>query len=277
MLGFFLFLLKVLGIIILCILALVLLILLLVFFAPIRYTSEGSRYNDDLKVTAKITYLNPIVRVKACYPNDEIICVKILGITVFSSKSKEKPIVKQNENNKKETKTAGHTSKTCKKVEQTCEKQSVVNQKEGNGSVSQEQNKTREEVNVDSQENIQKNGALDRISYYISLYTENKELIIDVFKTILKSLKTILPRKCKINITFGTGQADTTGFIYGAYCSLKDFLPGDICMEPVWIESCAEGEYYLKGKIRIIHFLVAVIRIIANKKVRLLIKKLRRL
>ena len=103
MLGIILFILKVLGIIVLCALGLVFLILLLVLFAPIRYSSEGSKYADNLNVKALVTYLNPIIRVKISYPDKTIVKVRILGITVFPAKSKEKTSDGQKEEKAKET------------------------------------------------------------------------------------------------------------------------------------------------------------------------------
>ena len=76
MLGSILFILKVLGIIVLCVFGLVFLILLLVLFAPFRYSSEGSKYADNLQVKALVTYLNPIVRVKISYPDETIVKVR---------------------------------------------------------------------------------------------------------------------------------------------------------------------------------------------------------
>ena len=100
--------------------------------------------------------------------------------------------------------------------------------------------------------------------------------ILEVIKIVFRALKTIMPRKCRIKAVYGAGEADKTGFIYAAYCALEAYLPGKVTFEPVWTEKFAEGEFELKGKIRIIHFLVAGIKIIANPRVRLLIKKIRR-
>ena len=264
MLGIILLILKILGIIVLCVLGLILLILLLVFFAPIKYSSEGCKYVDKLQVNALVTYLNPIVRVEVRFPDETIVKVKIFGVTVFPAKLREKASDEQKEISKKTGKSgfAEESSATVDKSSKP-EKNNVFSGKIAEPSDEQKQDST-------------KNSTLSTIGYYASLFQENKELILEVLKTILKALKTILPRKCKVHVVFGTGQADVTGFIYGAYCSLKDSLPGEIEFEPIWTEAYVEGEYILKGKIRIIHFIVAVIKIIANKKVRLLIKKLRR-
>ena len=114
------------------------------------------------------------------------------------------------------------------------------------------------------------------IGLYLTLLAENKGLISDVLRIVLNALKTVFPRKCYLKVIGGTGQADTTGFIYAAYCGLYEYLPGEVIFEPVWLEAGFEGEYSVKGKVRFIHFLTAVIKIISNKKVRLLYRKLRR-
>ena len=281
MLGIILFILKVLGIIVLCALGLIFLILLLVLFAPIRYSSEGSKYVDNLQVKALVTYLNPIVRVKISYPDEAIVKVRILGITVFPVKPKEKTSDGQKEEKAKETREQrlpDEASETIDRMEKRGSESNFEDRTDsGTGEGTEKPENQKSKTSEDKQEQDRsKSSTLDTVGYYASLFKENKELILDVLKTILKAFKTILPRKCRINVVCGTGQADTTGYIYAAYCSLKEYLPGEIYFEPVWTEPHIEGEFFVKGKIRIIHFLVAVIKIIANKKVRLLIKKLRR-
>ncbi len=250
-----------------CILALVVVFLLIVFFAPVKYMSQGRKYEDGLNIQALVTYLNPIVRVEVHYPDETIVKVKILFFTIYP----RKPKVKDDE--QKETKNESVAEKPKKQADEgTGKHQKTVKPVDEPKRDKQEC----EATEIEPEQNSSKDSALDTVGYYVSLLKENKELILDVLKIILGAVKTILPRKCNINAVFGTGQADTTGFIYGAYCSLREYLPGEIILEPVWTESHIEGEYCIKGKIRLIHFLVAVIKIIANKKVRLLIKKLRR-
>lgn len=279
MLGIILFILKVLGIIILCALGLIFLILLLVLLAPIRYKCEGRKLGEDLCAKALITYLNPIVRVQVNYPDETICRVKIGGVTVLGRKSKDKKSdVQENSEKTEEPRLTGKASETIdrdeKKVSESNFEDRTVS---GTGKDTEKPKSQKSKTSEDKQEQDRsKSSMLDTVGYYASLFKENKELILDVLKTILKAFKTILPHKCRINVVCGTGQADTTGYIYAAYCSLKDVLPGEIYLEPVWTKPHIEGEFFVKGKIRIIHFLVAVIKIIANKKVRLLIKKLRR-
>lgn len=327
MLGIILFILKLLGILLLVILGLILLILALVLFAPIKYSGAGSKHGEDLRILALITYLNPVVRVTAQYPDAHIVKVKICGFTVFSTgeddESRVESAGEERVHAKAETKEKEKYSFEDNSIaEQKCQhqgsKESSEAEKEGNtqsGSVitagepiistddcleraemdekvcdsgtsktesaEQLQDNSEEKPSSDSSETGKnedgtKDNVLDTVGYYASLLQENKGLVLNVLKTILKALKTVLPRKCRINAVFGTGEADKTGFIYAAYCALEDYLPGEIIFEPVWTEKFAEGEFVLKGKVRLIHFLVAAIKIIANKNVRLLIKKIRR-
>ena len=308
MLSVMLFVLKLVGIILLVLLSLVLLILGLVLFAPIKYKGSGSKYGENLQVQALVTYLNPIVRVLVQYPGAHIVQVKICGFVIFKTgdeTEEEKPdesipkTIKEKETPSSENNTV---------VEQECRQQEIVQEKSstqpssisnaGEQSVSHDvcveekagttktattegETATAKEVHdahsvVAEQTDLPKDSVVDTIGYYYSLFQENKDLILEVIKIVFRALKTIMPRKCRIKAVYGAGEADKTGFIYAAYCALEVYLPGKVTFEPVWTEKFAEGEFELKGKIRIIHFLVAAIKIIANPRVSLLIKKIRR-
>ncbi len=114
------------------------------------------------------------------------------------------------------------------------------------------------------------------IDYYRNLWQDNKDLITDVFHTAINAVATVLPKDMHAKVIYGTGMADITGFIYAAYCALQSCLPKDIHVEPVWTEKYLEGEYKLHGKIRLFPLVVALIKIISDKNVRILYKKLRR-
>lgn len=300
MLSIILLILKVLGILLLVILSIVFLILALVLFAPIRYCGKGSKYCDGLLVQARVTYLNPIVRVFVEYPGAHIVQVKICGFTVFKTgkaseeEEQHEKTKESTKDDKKEKTKPSHENNTA--AEQECQHQGgkESSQAKEEGSPQQSSISTAREQKTESTQSITsessdashsdgqkeqdttKDSVLDTVGYYASLFQENKGLILEVLKTVLRALKTILPRKCRIKAVFGTGEADKTGFIYAAYCALEGYLPGEIILEPVWTEKFLEGEFELKGKIRFIHFLVATVKIIANRRVRLLIKKIRR-
>ncbi len=272
MLGIILFILKIIGIIVLVVLGLVLLVLLLVFFAPFKYKSSGYKQEEDLKVQALITYLNPLVRILINYPEEYIVRVKVLGFTVYTVKS-----------TKEETKSQVLDVNTSK--EHSEEQTDISDADTSKDHV--EETLADSTADISSGEKIQTDSSkkpskkqkhtFDKIRAYASLLAENKDLLLDVLKTVINALKTILPGKCYINFTFGTGQADTTGYIYAVYCALLDFLPAktEIILEPVWVEKWSSGEYFIKGKIRLIHFLIAIIKIITDSNVRKLYKEIR--
>lgn len=303
MLSIILFVLKLIGIILLILLNLLLLILGLVLFAPIKYKGSGVKDSETLKVYAWITYLNPIIRVLIQYPGLHIVQVKICGFVVFKTgktseeeekdeniqeTTKEKEIPSFKNNSVVEQECRQEQSKQENANPQQCSSDSAREQTVSTDYSAEEKNGTAKEETTAAEESSEslsgsneqsspsKDNIFDTARYYISLFQENKGLILDVLKIVFRALQTILPRKCRVKAVFGTGEADKTGFIYAAYCALEGYLPGEVTFEPVWTEKFAEGEFEVTGKIRIIHFVAAVIKIIANPKVRLLIKKIRR-
>lgn len=264
-------------------------LLVLVFFAPIRYRSVGSKFGDECDIRAWITYLNPLVRVLIHYPDEMIVRVKVFGFTVYKMSADEETAPgKEVSENPKGRVPEESKSKATEKAEDNLSEKSedkVTERREDKILEEPDRKRTKaaeqktEDVDAkqsSEEQNPAKNSALDTATYYTSLLAENRTLILDILKTVLKACKTILPGKCFARAVYGTGQADITGFIYGAYCSVREYLPGEIYLEPVWTETCLEGEYSLKGKIRLIHFLVAIIKIVADKNCRLLWKRLRR-
>lgn len=303
MLGVMLFVLKLVGIILLVLFSLVLLIFGLVLFAPIKYKGSGMKYGENLQIQAWVIYLNPIIRILVQYPDEHIVQVKICGFVVFKTgdeSEKEEPDEKISKTTK-EKENSYFENNTI--VKQECRSQEIIQEKSdpqpgcidnsGEQSVLHDVNlerktesienetATNREVNQTQSDTLEqtdssKDSVFDTIRYYYSLFQENKGLVLEVINIIFRALKTIMPRKCRVKVVYGAGEADKTGFVYAAYCALKEYFPGKVIFEPVWTEKFAEGEFELKGKIRIIHFLIAVIKIIANRRVRLLIKKIRR-
>lgn len=118
---------------------------------------------------------------------------------------------------------------------------------------------------------------LSKITEYLKIASDYREQLIEVLKLICKAIVSILPKECNAEITFGTGQADSTGYICALYYAVENVLPKQfvICFEPVWLEKCLEGKLYLKGKVRFIFILIAIIKIIFNKEIRRFYKLIR--
>lgn len=223
---------------ILFLLCLCLLLLCLLLFIPFRYTSDGYKNADTYLVRAKLTYLRPLLSVKFLLPTkQDKVTVKIFGIT-WKSKFKTDKLREDARDVRANDEASKKTPKAKKKKRKT--------------------------------------SFIKDIEYYVDLWQNNKELILDVMRTICNAIVPILPKDIEARVVFGTGMADVTGFIYAAYCVLETYLPEGVSVTPLWIEKHFEGEYKLRGKIRLFPLLVAIIKILSNKNVRILYNKLRR-
>lgn len=206
-------------------------------FVPFRYASDGYKNSEGYQVHARLTFLLPLLSIKLSMPSEQkMVVTKVFGIPLKGKQSRKQQ--KEIAEDAKDTEPNKEKTKSKKKK--------------------------------------RKVSFVKDIEYYVQLWQDDKELILDVFQTIVKALATILPNHVNARVIFGTGMADVTGFIYAFYCALESYLPGDVSVEPVWIEKHLEGEYKLRGKIRLFPLLVAFIKIISNQNVRILYKKLRR-
>lgn len=81
-----LFILKILGILLLVILGLFLALVLCILFAPVRYRVEGSFYGRP-KGAVKVSWLWPLLSVRASYETELEASIRILGIPLFRKMS----------------------------------------------------------------------------------------------------------------------------------------------------------------------------------------------
>ncbi|MCD8069051.1 MAG: hypothetical protein LUE87_09225 [Lachnospiraceae bacterium] len=299
--------LKIIGIFLLVILGLVLLILCLVLFVPVKYRAKGAKHPEEMGVSAFISYLRPLVRVRVSYPAEQIVSVKILWFDLLKPREetkggmrKEKAAGKKTDRDKKETfseessdqqknpevKNVGESNTGRKEpVEMNPERdQSSQNREERDTSKrekaeekSDKKAKKKTDKKAPDSEEASSEKAENKIVAIAALLWQYKEMYPDVLGKVFRALKTILPRKCNIHLIFGTGAPETTGYLYAAYCALGEYLPGTIEFEPVWMESYLDVEFELGGKIRLIHFVTAAVKIIADKRVRHFISEIRRI
>ena len=221
---------------ILFLLCICVLILCLILFVPFRYASDGYKHSDAYLVRAKLTYLWPLLSVRVLLPPEQ----DTVNIKIGGIKWKPKtPKEDSQDGTEADSKEPTNKQPRFKKKKR-------------------------------------KKGFIKDIEYYVELWQNNKELILDVLRTVGTALATVLPKDIEARVVFGTGMADVTGFIYAVYCVLESYLPEGVSVTPLWIEKHLEGEYKLRGKIRLFPLIVALIRIVSNQNVRILYKKLRR-
>lgn len=105
------------------------------------------------------------------------------------------------------------------------------------------------------------------------LQREDSKLAIRQIKTILfKALKKILPNKLKLRFKFGFEDPSTTGKILGMSSMFYGIYGENVEIEPDFDNVVLEGEYNLNGKIRLIHIVVAALKIYTNKWLKRFIK-----
>ncbi|MCD8325987.1 MAG: hypothetical protein LUC90_04690 [Lachnospiraceae bacterium] len=367
MITFLLTILKIIGVILLVLLGLILLVLCLVLFAPVKYRAKGAKHPEEMYVSAFISYLRPLVRVRVSYPGDPVLSVKVLWFDLLKpreekkdsrgrpakKKAKKKPSAKKTDQKQRNEKKASAEKKSAsasaemsantkskivystetfrgedeavsrEKAEKSASQEKAEKEKSASQEKAAKEKATSHEKEAKdtaaSQETDEKEKATyhekaekekaasprdtkeksssgesknkrpaddfddsddkaeNRLVKIAAFLWQYKEMYPDVLGKVFRALKTVLPRKCNIHLIFGTGSPETTGYLYGAYCALGEYLPGTVEFEPVWMESYLDVDFELSGKIRVIHFVTAAVKIIADKRVRHFISEIRRI
>lgn len=103
---------------------------------------------------------------------------------------------------------------------------------------------------------------------------QGKATVKHVFNELWYLLKKIKPKKIEGDVVFGTGDPSSTGQAIGAIAALYGFVPEDLQITPDFDEKRYEGILHVKGKLRLIHVVIIAVRLIADKNVRYVIKKI---
>ena len=103
---------------------------------------------------------------------------------------------------------------------------------------------------------------------------QGKAAFLNGKKQLFYLLKKIRPHRIEGNLLFGTGDPASTGQITGVIAAFYGLYPEKLRIMPDFEEKRLEGNLYLKGKLRLIHVLIIAVRLIADKNVRYIIKKI---
>lgn len=308
MLAFLLGLLKIIGIILLIILLVVLILVTIVLLVPIKYYGEGILTDEKKQVRAKITWLFKLIRVKLDYsfPEKPLISVKILCFELMKAKDKTQKKEKKSKEPKKPKKEKAQKEKRRKKEKYhpavnsalldaaEAEKKEKEVKEAGNVNrpkdMAEAQQAIKEQQEPEETENkIEKiifkiqglydkiNHIIDNINCYLDILEEKdtQELLKDAWSSILKILESIKPKKLRLNALIGFDSPDTTGRVFGYYCMLMPWLSDNICVDADFEQKIINGDFYLKGKITILTIVVNGLRIVLDKRLKPLIKKIK--
>ncbi len=129
-------------------------------------------------------------------------------------------------------------------------------------------------------ENIEEkiDGLFDTIAYYECLFSKKgTEYVIQFLKEkIIKLLKHICPRKCKIDFDYSSEDPDKAGKMWEIYGIVMPFLPGKNRINIGFDEEVLRFKIMVKGRIFLGYVGLIGLQILFNKKVKKFIKLLKR-
>lgn len=114
--------------------------------------------------------------------------------------------------------------------------------------------------------------------YYKKIWDQpqTRQAIRVGFYELGEIIRHVLPRKLEVFGIVGTGDPASTGQILAIQGMLYPWHKGNIRLEPDFEEKHIEGEFHLKGRIRLGTLGICGLRILLNKNVRRLIRILRK-
>ena len=115
------------------------------------------------------------------------------------------------------------------------------------------------------------------ISYYIELLQEEntKQLAAHAMQRAVKVMKSAGPKHVRIELVFGTGSPDTTGYLYGGYCVLASALGAGFWVTPDFERRIFEGEFEAAGRVTVWVLAVNGLKLLFDRKLRVFLRGLR--
>lgn len=302
MLGIILKILSIVGIVLLAVLGLLLLSLFLLLFFPFTYRVRGSKDDQGLCLTAGVSWLFGLFRVRFRYPEPGCLTVKVLWFTLFHVKipPEKGPEAKQ-KNTKKESgkgiKPDGRGENLSAEAENSADSFDAEQRPESPDPVEAVSDDTREKTKSPDEkafpgkisEIIQKikytihhiydkiKEIWENISYYMDLLQEDntKQLLSHALCRGGKILRSIRPKHMKVQLLLGMDSPDTTGYIYGIYCILSAAPGPAFQVVPDFEKKRLEGTFDIAGHVIVWVFVINGLRLLCDKKLRLFLKKLK--
>jgi len=104
---------------------------------------------------------------------------------------------------------------------------------------------------------------------------QNKDILKFITKYVVKIVKWILPRKVYVDMELGLEDPALTGYIAAVTSIVYVATKKNIHIAPNFNEQVIKGDFRIKGRLYLYQLLYYIIRVIIDKRVRRLIKKVR--
>ncbi len=300
MVGVLLFILKIIGIILLIVLALIILIGAVVLFVPIRYIADASYIDKKAGLSAKVTWLLNAVRFRAELKKKGLVMsLKVLGFTLFTNDEEEKRRKRKRKKRRSIKKEQAEKKSGQKKETNGQDEASGSHDKrdeDGEAAVFSESGQDMEAIVIENEQaNKRDNDPADdkswsddsaatqyeedsggggligniigKIKAVISFIRdpENDELIALILKTLKTLLLQVRPRELEIEAIVGLEDpADTAKVLAIAYM-LYPLYDGCIRVEGDFIDQRIDGRIHAAGRMYLIVFAVAGLKLYLNK------------
>ncbi len=295
--------LSILGIILLILLGILLTIILLVLFMPIVYRASGSAHAGEYQFRFRFRWFFGLVRGEFTYPEGGALRIKALWMTLFDSGAKRRNAQDSEAATEsgQEPEPAGKTNAaesmqdSYENVETTEFPQNSVENEDMAGTLQnsgeredastppqgkpQEQEKKPEESASREPLFTKLSGLKEKLQPYLAIVRDedNQALAMHASGRLGKIMKSIRPRGLRLEVLVGTGEPDTTGYVYGAFWAVKPFFGRKcrIAVTPDFERQILEGEVFLRGHVMAAVLLYHAVRVILDKRLRQLLDRLK--
>lgn len=302
--GLVLFILKIILIAFVVVLGLILLLLGLILLVPIRYEVTGNIGDSwEIQVKGKVTYLLSMIKLLFTYEKEQFdMKVFIFGfqkkiseenISETSTIDRNKKNLEQEDSDKKERSFEEQEVSMEKELEEVTEFHNEATANKTGAPVSISEGKDESETDTSKQDRIKlkkkkkqkvkKQRSEDQKSKFDFAFIKqeltdehNKSVVKKIFYELLYLLQHFKFRRIITDLRFSTGDPALTGQVLGILCMIPVLYRYDFKIVPDFEEEEAymKGTFLVNGKVRLIHILITGLRLIFDKEVRLVVKKI---
>ena len=290
-----LWILKIIGIILLCLLGLLFVLLTVVLFVPVRYRIQGEVKEKETQIHIRASWLCHVISFLGDYVDGMFdYILKIFGVrkefggsdeetsseveeqddetveTEISTKAEEIP-----QETSEGVEEAGEAGKPGKSTERISGKKS---KKRSFGSkISSKLKKIRETVKKIWDFIVHLPQKFDKIKEVVT-DAGNKNALSLTWRELRYLLRHFKFRKIHTDLEFSAGDPALTGQILGGIAVIPAFYRYDMHIYPDFASDTfyVRGTFDIKGRIRLIHLLCSVIRLLKEKDVRRVLSQFQR-